>query len=80
MAWYANMIQPSPPTPYSNHTHIWPNQFIVEWEFYFVPDDSDIPPYNPLPSTPYNVTHGRTYYFNDPGQGIISLSSLSLYF
>ena len=64
-----NMVQPSPPGPSSNRTHVWPAQYSVEWKFYFVPDNSDVPPYNPLPTTPYNVTTGRTYYFNDPITG-----------
>jgi hypothetical protein len=64
-----NMEQPPPPTPASGNTHIWPNQFIVDWRFYFVPDDGDVPPYDPLPTTPYNVTTGRTFYFNDEVTG-----------
>eukprot|EP00604_Paraphysomonas_vestita_P002380 CAMPEP_0174820604 /NCGR_PEP_ID=MMETSP1107-20130205/4536_1 /TAXON_ID=36770 /ORGANISM="Paraphysomonas vestita, Strain GFlagA" /LENGTH=223 /DNA_ID=CAMNT_0016036253 /DNA_START=236 /DNA_END=907 /DNA_ORIENTATION=- len=63
------MEQPEPPTPSSNNSHTWPNQFIVDWKFYFVPDDSDTPPYNPLPTTPYNVTNGRTYYYNNDETG-----------
>lgn len=62
-----NMEQPPAPMPSSNKTHVWPNQFMVDWEFYFVPDDSDVPPYNPLPTTPYNRTTGRTFYYNNPG-------------
>lgn len=64
-----NMEQPPAPAPSSNNTHIWPNNFIVDWKFYFVPDDNDVPPYLPLPTTPYNVTTGRTYYHNDPVTG-----------
>jgi hypothetical protein len=63
------MEQPPAPGPYSNNSHVWPNQFIVDWKFYFVPDDSDVPPYTPLPTTPYNVTTGRTYYYNNPTTG-----------
>lgn len=44
------------------------SQFIVDWKFYFVPDDADAPPYTPLPTTPYNVTNGRTYYYDNPGK------------
>lgn len=62
------MEQPEPPAPSSNKTHIWPSQFIVDWDFYFVPDDSDVPPYTPLPKTPYNVTKGKTFYFNNEGK------------
>jgi hypothetical protein len=76
-----NMEQPPPPTPTSGHSHVWPNQFIVDWKFYFVPDDSDAPPYDPLPTTPYNVTLGRTYYYNNEGRFIstYSFSSPSLF-
>ena len=65
--WHPNMDQPPPPTPSSDNLHVWPDQFVVDWKFYFVPDDADEPPYNPLPTTPYNMTNGKTYYFNDPG-------------
>lgn len=64
-----NMEQPPAPGPYSNNVHVWPNQFIVDWKFYFVPDDSDVPPYTPLPTTDYNVTNGRTYYYNNEETG-----------
>ena len=64
-----NTEQPPAPGPYSGKTHIWPDQFIVQWKFFFVPDESDTPPYLPEPTTPYNVTAGRTYYFNDPITG-----------
>lgn len=57
-----NMPQPPPPVNSSVGTHIWPEYFIVQWFFAFVPDDSDSPPYYPLPSSPYNITTGRTYY------------------
>eukprot|EP00602_Paraphysomonas_sp_CaronLab_P008184 CAMPEP_0185017742 /NCGR_PEP_ID=MMETSP1103-20130426/656_1 /TAXON_ID=36769 /ORGANISM="Paraphysomonas bandaiensis, Strain Caron Lab Isolate" /LENGTH=223 /DNA_ID=CAMNT_0027547309 /DNA_START=179 /DNA_END=847 /DNA_ORIENTATION=+ len=63
------MPQPPPPSPSSNNTHRWPDMFIVNWEFYFVPDDSDEPPYDPLPLTPYNVTTGKTFYYNNPDTG-----------
>lgn len=62
-----NMEQPPPPTPFSNNTHVWPNSYTIEWEFYFVPDDNDAPPYNPYPTSPYNKTLGKTFYFNDEG-------------
>ena len=68
-----NMDQPPPPTPSSDNVHVWPDQFMVDWKFYFVADDADEPPYNPLPTTPYNVTNGKTYYFNDPGRVRASL-------
>jgi len=64
-----NMDQPPAPGPSTNNTHIWPNQFIVDWKFFFVPDDSDVPPYTPYPTTPYNVTNGRTYYQHNPATG-----------
>lgn len=63
------MEQPPAPGPYSGNKHVWPNQFIVDWDFYFVPDDSDTPPYLPTPKTPYNHTTGRTYYYNNPETG-----------
>jgi hypothetical protein len=63
-----NMEQPPAPGPSSNNSHVWPNQFVVDWKFYFVPDDSDAPPYLPYPTTPYNVTNGRTYYYNNNGK------------
>lgn len=62
-----NMEQPLAPTPSSNHSHVWPSNFIVDWAFYFVPDDTDAPPYVDLPTTPYNKTTGKTYYFDDEG-------------
>jgi hypothetical protein len=71
-----NMEQPPAPGPSSNVTHVWPNQFVVDWKFYFVPDDSDVPPYTPLPTTPYNVTNGRTYYFNDPETGVRNMKEV----
>ncbi len=61
------MEQPVAPAPYSGNSHTWPAHFIVDWKMYFVADDFDTPPYNPLPKTAYNVTNGRTYYFNDEG-------------
>jgi hypothetical protein len=64
-----NMDQPPAPGPYSNKTHVWPNQFIVDWKFFFVPDDSDAPPYTPYPKTAYNVTTGKTYYEYNPATG-----------
>jgi hypothetical protein len=42
--------------------HILPDSFTMEWLMYFVPDANDVPPYFPFPTTPYNVTSGRTYY------------------
>lgn len=71
-----NMEQPPAPAPSSNNTHVWPNNFIVDWKFYFVPDDSDTPPYLPLPTTPYNVTTGRTYYHNDPVTGVRNMKEV----
>lgn len=62
------MEQPAAPAPSSNNTHEWPAQFVVDWKFYFVPDDSDAPPYTPTPKTPYNVTTGRTYYYDNAGK------------
>ena len=41
----------------------------MEWNFYFVPDEADVPPYDPVPTTPYNVTSGRTYYYNNEASG-----------
>ena len=61
------MEQPAAPGPSSNNSHVWPSKFTVEWKFYFVPDDNDVPPYNPLPKTDYNMTNGRSYYYNDEG-------------
>lgn len=71
-----NMVQPPPPGPSSNKTHVWPNHFIVDWKFYFVPDDSDLPPYTPLPTTSYNVTTGRTYYYNNPLTGVRNMKEV----
>ena len=62
------MDQPPAPTPSSENVHVWPDQFTVDWKFYFVPDDTDAPPYTPLPTTPYNMTTGKTYYVTDPGE------------
>lgn len=30
-------------------------------------EPQDVPPYDPLPTTPYNVTTGRTYYYVNEG-------------
>jgi len=66
-----NMPQPPPPVNTSTVEHVWPNNFIVQWSFVFVPDDSDAPPYTPLPRTPFNMTTGRTYYHEiDPVRGL----------
>jgi hypothetical protein len=64
-----NTPQPAAPGPSSGLTHLWPSAFTVQWEFYFVPDDADAPPYTPLPTTPYNVTTGRTFYYNNEATG-----------
>lgn len=57
------MPQPAPPGPAPVHaSYRWPNDFVVDWKMYFVPDPSDTPPYYPLPKTAYNVTRGRTWY------------------
>ncbi|KAL6048270.1 AMOP domain-containing protein [Balamuthia mandrillaris] len=59
-----NMPQPPPPSGSVGdyHFHHWPSAFQVSWEFFFVPDDKDVPPYLPLPKTAYNRTTGRTFY------------------
>lgn len=67
------MEQPPAPAPYSGVVHTWPSQFVVDWKFYFVPDDSDVPPYTPLPKTDYNVTTGKTYYYNNEGMFLACL-------
>lgn len=64
------MEQPAAPGPSLNKTHVWPSQFVVQWNFYFVPDESDAPPYTPLPKTAHNTTTGRSYYFNDEATGV----------
>eukprot|EP00052_Salpingoeca_macrocollata_P034191 m.10791 g.10791 ORF g.10791 m.10791 type:complete len:285 (-) comp6093_c0_seq1:216-1070(-) len=58
------MVQPAPPAGSQppTKTHLWPDAFMVDWEFSFVPDNTDAPPYNPLPTSPYNITKGRTFY------------------
>ncbi len=48
-------------------------QFSVQWKFYFVPDDSDVPPYTPEPKTPFNVTTGATYYFHNATSGLTNM-------
>jgi len=50
--------------------------FTVEWKFYFVPDDSDVPPYTPYPTTPYNVTNGRSYYYNNEETGVRNMKEV----
>jgi hypothetical protein len=58
-----NMKQPPPPVPTPPlQDHVWASSFIVDWNMYFVPDEADAPPYNPLPKTAFNVTRGTTYY------------------
>jgi hypothetical protein len=41
---------------------------------YFVPEQSDSPPYYPLPKTAYNVTRGQTWYHViDARRGLINM-------
>ena len=56
-------ILPTPP----------PLQFSVQWKFYFVPDDSDTPPYTPDPKTPFNVTTGSTFYYHNATSGLSNM-------
>ena len=58
-----NTKQPAPPVPTPPlQDHVWASDFIVDWKMYFVPNQTDTPPYAPLPTSPYNVTRGTTYY------------------
>lgn len=72
-----NMAQPSPPPspgiPAHDINHTWPEQFSVQWKFYFVPDDSDTPPYTPDPKTPFNVTTGSTFYYHNATLGLSNM-------
>jgi len=70
------MEQPPAPAPYSGNVHTWPSQFVVDWKFYFVPDDSDAPPYTPLPKTDYNVTTGKSYYYNNEATGVRNMKEV----
>ena len=61
-----------PPPPHTNKTktHTWPSAFTYNWTFTFVPDASDKPPYPASgPTSPHNVTTGRTFYMDD-GAGV----------
>lgn len=49
------------------------SQYMVDWKFYFVPDVNDVPPYTPEPSSPFNVTTGRTYYFHNATSGLTNM-------
>lgn len=69
-----NMKQPARPPgsgpPVRNHT--WPTAFVVDWEFVFVADEHDPPPYNPRPKSPHNVSYGHTYYHAyDEASGVV---------
>ena len=58
-----NMKQPDAPGPAPTQAHEWPEQFIVDWKFYFLMDEADKPPYaSGAPSSPHNVTKGTTWY------------------
>lgn len=61
-----NMEQPAALGPAPTHAlYRYPNNFVHEWRMFFIPDETDTPPYgdnNLVPRTAYNVTTGRTYY------------------
>lgn len=46
---------------------------MVDWKFYFVPDNNDAPPYTPDPTTPFNVTTGRTFYAHNATTGLTNM-------
>ena len=46
---------------------------MVDWKFYFVPDNNDAPPYTPDPKSPFNVTTGRTYYHHNATTGLANM-------
>lgn len=70
-----NMQQPPPPVPTPPHQdHVWADDFIVDWKMYFIPDEADAPPYDPLPASPYNVTNGTTFYHVvDAAKGVYNM-------
>jgi len=71
-----NMIQPPPPngTLPSTYPYRFPPNFIMDWQMYFVPDIKDVPPYpDGKPTSPYNVSNGKTYYRTDATSGEVSM-------